>query len=223
MKNVSIIIPVYNQLSVTINCLQDLIKTSSVNMEIILVDDCSKEQISIIIPKLFPDVRIIRNNNNLGFAKTCNNGIKIATHDLICLLNNDVRLPDAMWLKKMTDTLEFCDITAPAGGRMDDEWNYIPGEATKKNEKFSYLVGWCLLAKKAVYDKIGLMPERYGKGFWEDVEWGYLAKKFGFKAEITENTGVKHLYHTTFKAEGFNLSEEYHAKRKIFLEAIKNV
>lgn len=217
---VSIVIPVYNNLKMTIDCLSDVIKTYGVSFETIVVDDGSKEPITRIIPKLFPQVKMLSNSTNLGFAKTVNKGIDAASGDLICLLNNDVKLPDSSWLKKMTTSMETFDLTAPAGGRMDKNWNYQPGEAKSNREKFAFLVGWCLLVKRKVFDKIGNIPEDFSKGFFEDVLFCYRAKKAGFKLGITENTGVEHLYHATFKAEGYDLSKEYQDKRKIFLDII---
>lgn len=221
MNKVSIVIPVYNQLKMTIDCLKDVIKTYGVEIEIIVVDDGSKEPISKIIPKLFPDIKLITNESNMGFAKTVNRGIRSASHDIICLLNNDIRLPNSKWLKMMVDSLDTFDLTAPAGGRMDNDWNYLPVEAKKQKDNFSYLVGWCTTIKRKVFDKIGLIPEDFSKGFFEDVLFGYRAKKAGFVAGITEGTGVQHLYHATFKAEGYDLAKEYQEKRQIFLEIIK--
>ena len=114
------------------------------------------------------------------------------------------------------------DLTAPAGGRMDDDWNYQPGEAKKRGDEFSYLVGWCLLVKREVFDKIGLMPENFGKGFFEDVLFSYRAKKAGFALGITEGTGVEHLYHATFKSIGVDINKQYSENRKIFLDIIKS-
>jgi GT2 family glycosyltransferase len=223
MEKVSIVIPVYNQLSMTINCLNDVLKTYGVDKEIIVVDDGSREPISKAIPKLFPQVKLITNEENLGFAKTVNRGILSASHDLVCLLNNDIRLPSPLWLKTMTDSINAnnLDMTAPAGGRMDGKWNYIPGEAKKRGDKFAYLVGWCLLVKRDVFEKIGLIPTDFGKGFFEDVLFGHRARKAKLKMDITEGTQVEHMYHTTFKKEGFNITEEYQNKRKIFLDIIK--
>src|SRR5271157_4139119 len=165
MDKVSIVIPVYNQLQVTINCLNDLMKTYGVEYEIIVVDDGSKEPITKMIPKMFPSVKVITNEKNSGFAKTCNNGIRAAQYDLICLLNNDTRLPNPQWLKLMVDELANVDLTAVAAGKMDKDWHYQAGEVKKKGEPFTYLAGWCLLVKKEVFDKIGLIPEQFGTGF----------------------------------------------------------
>jgi len=190
MEKVSIIIPVFNQLKMTIECLQDLLKTYGARTEIIVVDDGSKEPVSKILSKLFPQIKVLANETNLGFAKTVNHGIREATSGFICLLNNDIRLPNAGWLKLMIDSMAEFDVTAPAGGRMDSKWNYKSGEATKKTDKFTYLVGWCILAKKKVFDRIGLIPEDFGKGYFEDVLWCHRAKRAGFKLGITEGTMV---------------------------------
>jgi hypothetical protein len=221
---VSIVIPVYNQLKLTVNCLKDVLQTYGVEYEIIVVDDCSaKEPISRVIPKLFPSAKMITNTINSGFAKTCNAGIRAAKYDLVCLLNNDTRLPNPQWLALMVDELtqSNLDITAVAGCRMDKNWNYQSGEVTKKGEPFSYLAGWALLVKKEVFGKIGLIPENFGFGYWEDVLFCHRAKKVGFKLGITENTQVQHKYHTTFLSEGYNISQEYQEKRKIFLDIIR--
>ena len=223
MHKVSVVIPVYNQLAITMNCLNDVLRTYGVTTEIIVVDDGSTDPTPKAVPKLFPQVKLLTNEKNLGFAKTVNKGISAASNDLICLLNNDIRLPNSAWLKIMTDSMykNDLDMTAPAGGRMDSQWNYMPGEAKKQGDKFAYLVGWCLLVKRKVFNTIGLMPEDFGKGFFEDVLLGYRARKAGFSMDITEGTKVEHMYHTTFKKEGFNIAKEYQDKRKIFLDIIK--
>lgn len=221
---VSIVIPVYNQLRLTIGCLKDVIKTVGVEKEIIVVDDGSTEPVYTAIQKMFPDVMVLKNKVNLGFAHTVNRGICAATGDYVCLLNNDVVLKNPSWLKIMLESMNKYGLymTAPAGGRMTPNYEYIPGEAKKRGDKFTYLVGWCLLVRKEVFQKIGFIPEIYGKGFFEDVHFGVLAKRAGFKMDITEGTGVEHLYHQTFKSEGYDLNKEYKEKRKIFLKAINN-
>ena len=136
MNKVSIVIPVFNQLRMTIDCLRDVINSYGVEIEIIVVDDGSKEPISKAMPKMFPQVKVLTNETNMGFAKTVNKGIKAASHELICLLNNDIRLPKAGWLKIMVESMDRFDLTAPAGGRMDKNWNYQPGEAKKCTDSF---------------------------------------------------------------------------------------
>lgn len=228
MNKVSIIVPVYintpETLKMTINCIDDVLKTCKVKIEIIVVDDGSKFPVEKIFYKLFPQVKVITNEENLGFAKTVNRGIKSASHDLICLINNDVHLHNSNWLKLMVDK-EF-DITASAFGRLSlPNYEYLPGEAKKNSElskkEFTYPVFWCALIRKIVFDKIGLLSEEFGAGFFDDVEFSYRAKKAGFKMSITEGTGIVHAYHTTFKSENIDISKQYAKNRKIFLDIIK--
>lgn len=222
MKNVSIIIPVYNQLSMTMKCLQGIVGTAGVDLEIIVVDDGSNPPVKPDICRRFPQVRVMRNDINSGFAKTINRGIRAATHDFILLLNNDVIIKSPDWLVRMVDSLvnRQLHMTAPAGGRMDKNWNYLRGEAKKAEDNFTYLSGWCLLVRRQVFERIGLIPEDFGKGFFEDVLFSYRAKEAGFALGITEAPGIRHLYHATFKAEGYDLAKEYLAKRQIFLDII---
>lgn len=221
-SNVSIIIPVYNQFQITKNCLNDLLIQTNVNKEIIIIDDNSnKEPISLLISKTFPSVRLVKNDINLGFAKTVNRGILNSSFDNILLLNNDIRIFDPLAIYTLVHAMSGFDLVSPAGGRLSKTLEYIPGEAKKSSDTFSYLAGWCLGVKRKVFDKIGLIPEIYGFGFFEDVHFCYRAKKAGFKMGIIESPGIKHLYHTTFKKEGYNITKEYQEKRKIFLDAAK--
>lgn len=219
---VSVVIPVYNQLPLTVECLRGVVRSTGVEREIIVVDDGSTPPAEPVIRKTFPQVRVLRNDRNCGFAKTVNAGIRAATYDLVLLLNNDTVIESAEWLEKMVENLEVqeLDLTAPAGGRMDRHWHYLEGEVTRAGQEFTYLAGWCLLVRRRVFDRIGLMPEDFGKGFFEDVLFSYRARRAGFSLGITENPGIWHLCHLTFRAEGYDLVREYQAKRSIFLGLI---
>jgi len=119
-------------------------------------------------------------------------------------------------------SMSLDDPVTEAFARMRDlNVNVVP---VVENEK---LVGVCTIQDcwsyipDQDYDEVGLIPEDFGKGFWEDVLFSYRSKQSGFKLGITEKTGVQHLYHATFKAEGFDLAKEYQNKREIFLDIIR--
>jgi len=226
---VSVIIPVLiNQQSMfkmTVDCLSDLVLTPGVS-EIIVVDDGSKMPVARLIGKLFPGVRVLENEGNLGFAKSINHGVRSSTGDIVCLLNNDIRLPNKNWLNMMLETLKTCDITAPAMGRLSlPNYEYLPGEVkenAKINKKeFVYCPAYCNIMYRATFEETGGMPEEIGKFFFEDALFQYRAEKIGKTAKICEGTSVEHLYHSTFKAENINLQKEYQIKHKIFLDIIR--
>lgn len=221
MSEISIIMPCYNQSNHTINALSGLVKTCNVDYETILVDDGSKEPIYKILPKLYPSIKVIRNDINSGFVKSVNRGIKEAVGDLVLLLNNDVDVgQNPMWLKKMFDSANKrgLDMCAPAGGNLDGKYNYIPGESKKENDKFTYLPFWCCLINRKVIDVVGLLDERFGMGFWDDADYCHRVKKSGFKMGIVELPEVKHAYHQTFLKSGINIRKQYELNRKIFLD-----
>lgn len=71
------------------------LQNSSCPYEIIVVDDGSKDDSVSWLRKNHPDILLIQNSENLGFSKSCNQGIAMAKGDLVLLLNTDVRLsPD---------------------------------------------------------------------------------------------------------------------------------
>ncbi|MDD2414120.1 MAG: glycosyltransferase, partial [Eubacteriaceae bacterium] len=80
MKNqpevqVSIIIPNFNGEAYIANCLQSLYRQKEQDFEIIVVDDASKDK-SLAIIRHYPDVRLLINSKNLGFAASVNRGIR---------------------------------------------------------------------------------------------------------------------------------------------------
>jgi len=88
LTNFSFVIPNFNGAHLLPKCLRSLPK----NQEVILVDNGSTDQSIKITQKLIPKIRIIKNSQNLGFAKAVNQGILAATNDYVALVNNDIVL-----------------------------------------------------------------------------------------------------------------------------------
>ena len=103
-KFTSIIILTYNQLEYTKICIESIRKfTNPDSYEIIIIDNNSTDG-TINWLKTQEDVTVIYNNENLGFPKGCNQGIKIAKGDNILLLNNDT-IVTPNWLSNMNKAL----------------------------------------------------------------------------------------------------------------------
>lgn len=100
---ISIIIVNYNAKEFIKNCLLSIIKTTKlINHEIIVVDNHSSDNSAELIRKEFPNVKLIQNKNNVGFAKANNRGIEIARGDFILLLNPDTVVFNGT-IRKMID------------------------------------------------------------------------------------------------------------------------
>lgn len=95
MSKVSVIIINYNTIDLTSNCIQSVINyTTSIDYEIILVDNASTECDPVLFLDKFPSIKLICSANNVGFAKGNNLGIEQASGDYILLLNSDTILKE---------------------------------------------------------------------------------------------------------------------------------
>ena len=96
---VSFIIPLFNCLSLTRECVATLQKSlpTELQYEIILVDDGSTDGTREWLATLSIEFRIILNKSNLGYAKSNNRAAQLAQGSLLCLLNNDLIFKDGWW------------------------------------------------------------------------------------------------------------------------------
>ena len=94
MKKLSIIIISYNTSEIICNCIKSLYSHIIIPIEIIVVDNNSKDDTLLKISELFPDVIVIKNSENLFFARANNQGLKIASGEYILLLNSDTLVID---------------------------------------------------------------------------------------------------------------------------------
>src|SRR3989338_8093717 len=93
--DLSVIIVNYNTKDLLKACLDSLINnTNGIEYEVIVVDNSSSDGSGAMLKNEFPEVRIIFNRNNSGFAKANNQGIKAAKGNNILLLNSDTVISD---------------------------------------------------------------------------------------------------------------------------------
>ena len=112
--SVSIIIPVYNQWDYTYMCLKSILEnTEGISYEVIIADDNSSDE-TVNIEKYAKNVKIIRNKNNLGFLRNCNNAAKQASGKYILFLNNDTEVQKE-WLKNLLQLMENDNTIGIAG------------------------------------------------------------------------------------------------------------
>ncbi len=203
---VAIIILNWNGKNDTIECLKSLQNIDYKNYEIIIVDNASSDGSVEEISKQFPSVNLICNKKNLRFAGGNNIGIKYAIEnafDSILFLNNDTIVKEnflSEFVKyfSQNENIGICGgkifyYSEPqkiwfAGGKI----NWFSGltkhvgirkmDCDKFNQimETDYVSGCCMLVKKSVFEKIGLLDENYFI-YGEDADFSLRAKKFGFK------------------------------------------
>jgi len=97
---VSIIIPHWNGIDVLSECLDSLKKTVYPNFEIIVVDNASTDGSGDWIKNHHPQIKLINNDKNYGYAGGCNRGVLHADGELVVFLNNDT-VQDKYWLQNL--------------------------------------------------------------------------------------------------------------------------
>ncbi|MTI65573.1 MAG: glycosyltransferase family 2 protein [Firmicutes bacterium] len=199
----SIIIPNYNGEKFLKECLESLLKQTIRTLEVIIVDNASSDNSINIIDnyKNLLNISLVKNNQNLGFAKAVNIGIKRSKKKYVFLLNNDVVLkPNTLErlynciLKddsifsvqtKMLQYYKHNSIDDAGDGYTILGWAYQIGNNRssklykEEREIFSACAG-ATLYRKSFLDNISLFDENFF-AYMEDVDIGYRARIHGYK------------------------------------------
>ncbi len=243
MPRVFIIILNWNGWQDTIECLDSLKKINYPDYEIVVVDNGSTDGSADIIQKKYSQgIFFIETGKNLGFAGGNNIGIKYALErgaDLILLLNNDTKVaPD--FLTKLVEVAQSdfkIGIVGPkilfwnqpdriwfGGGKIN--WLKTKGEhidyrkidtttPSNKPKKSDYISGCCLLIKREVVDKIGLLNDDYFL-YYEDTDWCLKAKEAGYKIIYVPASCIWHKASVRTK-EGSPTFIYYHSRNGLAL------
>ena len=182
-NKVYIIIPVFNRINDTLECIQSILKMDYINKNIIIIDDGSNDNTEEQLKKLYPEIQIIKSNGNLWWAKSVNIGITYAIDkkaDYLMLLNNDCIVE-----KKLLTNLILYSENNPSSILAPCIYNYQKPEEIIFSGKKEY---WITQPFKKTSEKYNLDPRFiktdiiYGKGTLIKVE---LLRKIGlFNANL---------------------------------------
>ena len=115
---VSIIVPVFNNLRITLECLWSIAlhDDRKVTFEVIVADDASTDDTARICASI-PHLRLLRNDSNLGFLRNCNQALQHVRGRYTLYLNNDVQVTPG-WLAALVDTFQRFPDAGAAGPRV---------------------------------------------------------------------------------------------------------
>ncbi len=220
-------------------CLQALVHQTCQGFETIVVDNGSFDGSAEYVHERYPDVRIIENNKNLGYAGGANSGILAANGDLIILLNNDT-VPDADFVEKFTRTamddpsvglyaakMLFPDGRVNSAGicisRSGASWDRGMFETDHgQYDRYEEVFGPCggaALYKRTMLDDIGLFDEDLFL-FMEDVDLAFRARLAGWRCMYNPGARVVHVHGGTagYRSE----LSVYYGNRNICLYPVKD-
>ncbi len=218
---VSVIVPVYKDPHVTKKVLETAVRQTSRACEVIIVDnggDGETGQVVVDFERgLKGKVKVVHNEENLGYPLACNQGLAAASGDYIVVMNNDV-VVTPHWASRMmaafaVDPLigivgprtNYCaGVQAVAGCSYDesslDSWTekwYIQRAGTLRPT--NRLIGFLWMMKREVVEKIGGFDPLFGIGNYEDDDYCIRAQLAGYKLVIADDVFVHHYGSQSFK------------------------
>ncbi len=245
MKRVSIITVNYNQPDVTRELLFSIAQTNTYkNIEIIVVDNGSKQNLNAELSGQFSNVSFIRSAINLGFAGGNNLGIQAATGDYYFLVNNDTEFTPGL-VQKLVDVMEGhpdVGMVSPRINYFEDKtliqyagytpMNYFTcrnrtiGQYQRNGADFAHISGptgfahgAAMMISREAANKAGLMYENYFL-YYEEVDWGERVKRAGYQIWIQ---GGALIYHKESVSVGKNSwLKEYFMNRNRILFTRRN-
>jgi GT2 family glycosyltransferase/glycosyltransferase involved in cell wall biosynthesis len=238
---VSIIIPTFNQLKYTQECIQSIYKNTTIPFELIVIANNKNDGTVEYLNQLCNThnyIKLIINDENKGFPISVNQGISNVSAEFLLILNNDVVVTNS-WLETMVDIAnkkELVGIVGPisnevSGMQKDKEANYNTIDemhlyAASLNEKnknrvlqFPRVAFLCTLIKREVFEKIGGLDERFSPGNYEDDDFCLRAQLAGYKTVIAQDVFIHHYGSKSFKADGEKkYAERLQINRKKFVD-----
>jgi len=227
-----IIVPTYKNEEYTIKCFESIKRcTKPGTYKIFWVDDGSGKSSRDKVSRTLRDInhKKIFLNENVGFIKATNAGLKASKAPTICFLNNDT-IVTPNWLSKLTKTLLSNNIGII--GAMSQIQGSLPEEAIQQSitqlwhqvefpvydydldkynlaleKKFNgryvpapkFVAFYCAVLRRQVINEVGFLNEEFGIGLYDDVDYCEEAIKKGFGLAVALDTMIYHKSNATFE------------------------
>nr|WP_246199520.1 tetratricopeptide repeat protein [Sodalinema gerasimenkoae] len=242
LKNyITIIVPIYNAPDDLEVCIERLLKYTTISSKLLFIDDASTDlKVSEILSKIkdYKNIRLLKNEHNLGFTRTINRGIAESGRDDIVLLNSDARVTPR-WLEglrravasdpRIGTVTPMSDragaFSAPQIGNENDlppavtEMDYAVA-FRRRSPGFYPTVptgnGFCMYIRRACIDDVGLFDEKaFPRGYCEENDFCMRAIKLGWRNIMDDRT---YIFHDRNKSFGQTKTDLIQAGRSIIDE-----
>lgn len=205
-----IVIPVYDQLEYTKECVDSILKYTRFPHRVIIVDDSSKKETADYLDSLAAAGKVIllRNSSNLGWVGTVNKGLKSTDAEYVCVMNNDTRVYPG-WLDEMVRIAE----SDAQIGLVNPSW-HLPGVCRMSPDDYfkkvivkrqgeyietDWVRGFCFLIKRKVIEKIGGLDDLFAPAYYDDWDYSVRAINAGFTCVRAEGAFVCHYGNITYE------------------------
>ena len=242
--DVSIISLNYNGFELTSAMIESLKRNVSLDFELIIVDNASREDEAAMLRDRYPGLKLVRSDKNLGFAGGNNLGLEEATGRYLLFLNNDTEFEDdsLKYLVERLDSDPSIGVACPKirffyGERLIQFAGYTPlskislrnsliGFKCKDDGSFDqscdspYAHGAAMMVRRDVLDTAGLMYEKYFL-YYEELDWSVRIRKAGWRIVYEPRCCVFHKESATTGQE--SPLRTYYITRNRLLFASRNL
>ena len=220
--DISIIIVNWNTERLLIDCIRSIYETvENISYEIWVVDNASTDSSVAAVKQNYPDVKIIQNSKNLGFAAANNFALEEMLGRYALLLNTDSILTSGAvedlfnFMEKNQNAGMACGQLLNLDGSKQNSIASFPSRLSllcnesllqivfparfpgKRNEykkpvEIDSCIGACLMARKKAVDEIGPFDKNYFF-FFEETDWAYRMKQAGWKIFLVPSAKIFHI------------------------------
>jgi GT2 family glycosyltransferase len=215
---VAVVVLNWNGKALTLDCVASLLEVRTPNVEVVVVDNASSDGSAEAVRAAFGSrVTVIVNDENLGFARGNNVGIRYALEhgaEFVLLLNNDTIVDEQLidFMLKPFDDENGVGVTGPKIYYYDppDQIWFAGGEVFlargvsrhigirerdrgqfDEHRDVDYVTGCALMAKRDVFESVGFLDPSY-VAYYEDVDFCMRARRAGFRIVYVPGGKVWH-------------------------------
>lgn len=217
-------------------CLSSLLAQTYTDLQVVLVDNASRDDSVELVRREFPVVHIIQSTSNLGFCAANNLAVRSTSSELVATLNNDTWVEPG-WLESLVRTLESnatlgsvaslmvfadrLDVVNSAGiciDRAGIAWDRLGGAPVPQalDEGNREVFGACAgaaLYRRTVLDQVGGFDDSFF-AYLDDVDLAWRLRLAGFGCRLVTDTRVRHV-HSATGVEGSPLKSYLRGRNKL--------
>lgn len=222
-------------------------RTTGVDYEVIVVDNASRDGSVEAVRTRFPSVTVIANAENDGFAKACNQAAAVSSGRYLLLLNSDTVMQRGTLRTMVSCLDQHLDIGAVSCLQRDEQGQILqscfpfpsirdhvryaetlpmvvrrlvgtmsPMDCTQSQD-VEWANGACLMVRKAVFDRLGGLDERFFM-YFEDVDLCRRVQQLGYRVRHVADGEVVHLLGRSSRANRNGLNKQWELSRIRYVE-----
>jgi GT2 family glycosyltransferase len=219
--DLSVVIVNWNTREFLLKCLTSVYQTiSDLRFEVWLVDNASIDGSVRAATEKFPEIQVIQNDHNRGFAAANNQALRQSQGRYACLINTDAVVKDGAvqelfrFMEKTPEAAMVCGQLLNLDGSKQNSIANFPSPATlltnetvlrilfpktfpsklrqyKSPIEIESCIGACLLVRKTALDAVGLFDERFFF-FFEETDWALRMRRAGWKIFFVPEAQIIH-------------------------------